>query len=321
MKKWNGPRKDPSPQQLHLLARQWDIDAEKITRAGRGWRFKSEWGERLLVAAPPEEAFFGWHLQRHLFRRGFTHSLRYIPNKYGDPYVAWEQGAFFLLDWLPGEESKMERPFDMVFLASLLAGFHNCAEGLMPGDGPIEAPAPDEKLAEILESSPPPLFGKEPELFNRLLKKSEKTLGKLPQGSMRRLLKTAAKEGQVCHGKFHAPEVIEYCSEPFIVDLSAAGFGMPAWDLAFFLNRSLAESRGGAEAAREALTVYEGKRALSEEEKELLAVASELPFGFFRIMERWQRGYIDADSFRERLQREADFMEEKEEKPRPFGWM
>ncbi|MCL2817045.1 MAG: phosphotransferase [Clostridiales bacterium] len=322
MKKRNGPHKDPSPQQLRLLARQWDIDAERITRAGRGWRFKSEWGEKLLVAAPVEEAVFGWHLQRHLHRRGFTRSLRYIPNKYGDPYAVWEQGAFFLLDWLPGEECKMERPFDMVFLASFLADFHNCAEGLFIGGGLTETPAPDGRLGELLESSPPPLCGREPEVFSRLLRKSEKALEKIPQGALRRLLKTAAKEGQVCHGKFHAPNIIEFCSEPFIVDLSAAGFGVPVWDLAFFLNRSFAEFGGGAAAARDALAAYELKRPLSTEEKEVLSVAAELPFGFFRIMERWQQGRIDCDDFREKLLLEAEYMDEKEEKEEkgwPFG--
>ena len=287
-----------SEQRLEMFCLQWDIIPEEIYPARRGYRLRTRLGEKFLSIGTAEEVVFGWYLRQYAFKNGFTNILRYIPNKYGDPYAISENEAVFLTDWLPNNKWQLRGERDMAILSALLAEFHLKTQGfsIRGAELPMLI-TPDEIIREALKTEPPPLNSQNVETFRRLFRRTEKVLTALPREAITGLSRRTLKEKLVVHGGFHAGGIIDYASEAMIVDFSEAAYGLPVWDLIFFINDCLAVLGYDRELIRTAVIAYEDLRRLSQEERDVFSVGIDLPLGFVNALVKWSSHAIDSREF------------------------
>ena len=294
-----------SEQRLEMLCLQWDIIPEEIYPARRGYRLRTRLGEKFLGIGTAEEVVFGWYLRQHAFKNGFTNMLRCIPNKYGDPYIISGNDAVFLTDWLNGNKWQLRGERDIAGLSALLGEFHLKTQGfsIKGAELPILV-TPDEIIREALQMEPPPLNSQNVETFRRLFRRTEKVLAVLPREAIISLSRRSLKEKLVVHGGFCVGNIIDYASEAIIVDFSDAAYGLPVWDLIFFINNCLAVLGYDRELIRTAVIAYEDLRRLSREEREVFSVGIDLPLGFINALVKWSSHAIDSREFNTCLMQE-----------------
>ena len=301
-----------SKQQLEQLCKEWDIFPEEVECTGRGFQLRTRWGERFLCLCPTDEAVFGWYLRQHLFGRGFSRLLRYIPNKYGDPYVLYEEKAAFLTDWLPTARWQLKGDYDVALLAGILADFHLNGDGFfIPGAVLERLVAPDEQLEQTLSFEPPPLSAQNVEAFDRLQKRCANLLKALPKKTISQLSKEAMQEGQAVHGWFSSAAVRETFGSPILVDFSQSSYGVRVWDFAIFVSNCLMELGFARELIKTAVAAYEQKRRFSENEREVFMAAVDIPFGFVAALNKWEKRQIDSYQFNILLLREDEYWRQR----------
>lgn len=290
--------------QIMLLAEQWDLyDEPELT--DKGAVFAAFGGKRLLRVAPIQETAFAYYLQKHLYSRGFARGLRFIPNKYGDAYGIWEQGGAYLCDYYEQSGFSVQSEYDLWRQAALLAEFHNASQGFFIPDAPLEAvSSPLEYAFWLTEQPPPPMTVHIMPIYQQLCETAQNVLEKAADTVTEELCEEAKHHGQVIQGRFNEQAICEHYGELLIVDYSTASYGLPAWELAYLLNRGLfllGRDRGSIKGA---IAEYEKRRRLTKAEKHLLNRLLCLPMEFVFAISDWQEQKINGEIFAETVLQE-----------------
>ena len=294
--------------QLLLLARQWDLESEPV-KCDQGLIFSAFGGKKLMCAVPLQEALFCYHLQKHLYERGFAKGLRFIPNKYGDAYGIWNDYGIYLTDFYENAEYQISCEYDLWRLAALLGQFHLAAQNLnIPHADLKQINMPTEYAFWLIEQPPPPMTVHMLPLYNELCEQSQKALEKINSQSLQNLCDTAVSQKLTAHGRFNENAVSEIYGELLITDYSSASYGLPVWDLAYLLNRGLLLLGKDNGIIQGALSEYQKFRDLSQEEKMILNDLMLLPMEFIFAISDWQEQKLTGDAFAEILMKEEKIL-------------
>lgn len=124
-------------------------------------------GQKLIkrVQISPGRLIFVHNAKEHLVNNGFTGVDRYLCTLSGDPYFAFDNCCYAVVDMIKGKESSFDDDNDLMRSASLLAGLHKASAGYL-------APAGCKVKNEL--GKMPVYFRKRLDDIRKMIKKAKK---------------------------------------------------------------------------------------------------------------------------------------------------
>ena len=302
--------------ELEVL-RAYDLNVKKIKPIRNGFKIKTKRGSKFLKQATGSEADlnFIFNVLEQLARQGFYKIARFLPTKYGDPYVRMGDNFYYLTDWIEGKECNLKKPLVLEESVRTLAQLHKAS---------LNMPAPplkrsrlgqwpeiyNQTLVELQEFKIMALEKMFPTEFDRLLLNKVDYFYHQGQGAMetlansryQELVEAEEQKGVLCHRDFIGRNLIRAKDgEIYLIDFDHCGFDLAMYDLSRFLNKHLPKHGWDQEVARFALNTYNSVRKISKDEYQVLRALLEMPRKFHRLANQYyqhKRDWAEEDFIR-----------------------
>ena len=246
---------------------------------------------------------------------------RFMPTKYGDPFVVREEGNFYVLPKLVGGTPQLGR--ESVFMTAIdaLARWHRLAKA-RPGELIslfridvarvfLHARTEIETFREqaLLRTETTEFDGLFLEVREQLERQVMQAVAQLHWADYKRLCLQAYQTGELCHGRFVRSNLLYREQDMAILDHDHMHQGTQMLDLAAFLRRYAVRFSWDVRIVAKALAVYQEVRPLTALEVSVLYALLLFPEGVLRVLAWYyeeRRGFPE-DDFLDALEQELEW--------------
>lgn len=256
-----------------------------------------------LYGGHPEQFSFVVRAADHLAKQGFKKAVRFIRNKYGEPFTNYFGQIYCLTDWVDG------KPLDFLVEGSInevaknLAKFHQAARSLNKADNFDDKPwwgrwlgklrlrtshmaemvsyiraKPQKNRSDVL------ILTYFPEQFTQ----ARQCLARLIEFDLRPLVQQAAQRRTFCHRDYNAHNLLKTTTNDiFVLDLDHCAFEMQAYDLARLLLATLVHHKWSPALGQSLLEAYQKNNPIDFAELTLIFYYLSFPHEFWLCLNRY----------------------------------
>ncbi len=191
--------------------------------------------------------------------RGFTNLPRILPTVNGERFVSSGARTYFLMEWLPGHESKFTDRNELIICAQLLGKLHRLTKGFYPyGNNWQERWSAKLKELSEIDCSHAAVLRK---ILPEVIRAGHKALRLLDDPEV---VESFRQPAVVCHHDLSQRNfIISPRNEGFLIDFDYAKADTPMRDLAQFLARALKQNDWDSNLTTQLLSAYAQENPLS----------------------------------------------------------
>ncbi|MCY0875071.1 MAG: phosphotransferase [Firmicutes bacterium] len=243
---------------------------------------------------------------------------RFIPTKYGDPFVARPDGLFYAMRAGVGGQPRLERITVFIAALELLARWHQNAitePGELLAMERLDLPARlMQDMARLEACRQQALRTADAAEMDQLFLSVREGLSStvqnvllgLREADFSSLCRTAWSAGAVCHGSFVRQNLLSHDEVLSVLDHDHVYLGPQVLDLAAFLRRYVRLYDWSPDVLAQGIAQYERIRPLTEPEFAILPVLLSYPENVLRVLEWYYEGNSEApeEEFLDAFERE-----------------
>ncbi|HOJ76800.1 MAG TPA: CotS family spore coat protein [Bacillota bacterium] len=291
-------------QAIPKLLSNWGLSAIKWQKVKDVYRVETDQGLKNLKISPlnPQRLLFVHQAIQYISNKGFSRMVPLIPTLTGETYVAYQDLAFSLFDWIEGRQCDFQNLNELAEATQRLAEFHQKTAGFVP---PPNSNMRNQlgktvkhfeeryqnlldfvQLAKTMKDDPfAKLYLEQADLF---IPMAELALTRLKNSNYQWLVQVAKLSGKFCHGDPAARNfILTPANTVYLIDFDSCRWDMPIMDLIKFTRRVMKKYNWDVAIAKLIFDAYQEEVRLNQSELNVIKAIFYFPQKFWRIAVRY----------------------------------